>query len=931
MSIGPVPVFITFSMTGEGKGSLRFATKTSGSSIAKLFENAVYDVDGSGASINLSFEIALAAGVGISGFASVYVRGSGQLTMACMFYDISEVKNKPWPRLLLGAGVNVSLGVQLLLFKWSGTMWDKDFPRIYDSHTSKTSKAVAQDLDESFRIKNLNSSFSFDSNNLPSIKELCGEAQIVTNDELIGCSELVATKANIVLLNSEKINDELYAVKKSSNDNFTIKMPELELYQNAKFQNYKLVKSPLKVQNNSSLLQVEGIAKGYRGGIKPKSDVEIAKSVFSDGRQKVITFGNRTYLFRIASVNYAGKAKSRLIYQLLNDDETWGNPVVVDFATTGISETRDELYDYDFDITEIGEFAHYLYVFIISGKRSSGDKTAFATVASDTFATLVRLYDSNSDKAPLDVQTAVSWKALGETSSTKRVYSLMCPRLVSYTDNKSTMSETNSCVVGTYLVHYADSNKPEDLLTDSARSGVVAFYCDHNRDESPTITLAKATLSRGATCIVPGQITLDDNPAAYEKSKLKHFSFGYMHKGGGGFKGVSIDSTKEKIEIAISNRNAFDDLVTRIYHINDDDKFLTIRKASASSETVEGTLQLATFDSKSMGDVKFESIGPKSPCPVDVCVSDNGNWLFYSENTKGKTGQVFKDNGENISDIKNEIYRVVAIPYVGGKYMESFTLCELDHPIDSIASMTSNNLVATLIASQVTNLDKSQANFYDIRIPFVACLTPVSCSTVDGFAYCGEKCEFSVAVRNDGNTLIDEATFSLYLDDPTNGDKFVDSCTVDLSKVKTSTPGSTLTYSPSFKIPANWSGTKNVYVMLSNLSVVNPVAKEVSSHSILSATNNKVLTYHIDADDCPLATIAVDSIDNINDSDLSSANMSSATVSQDITGLVKTGDDFGGLGTLALASSAFAGAMMAYSTRRVKLQEDGDEDVDNNE
>lgn len=930
MTIGPVPVFITFSMSGEAKGGLKFGTKSSGNSVAKLIDSAVYDTEGSGGSINICFGIALAAGVGISGVASVYVRGSGQLTLGCIFYDTSTIKNKPWPRLLIGAGVDVSLGVQLLLFKWSGSMWNKDFPRIYDTNNIKGNESTTFDIDETFKLQNTKSR-EFNPDDLPTIKEIADEAIIVTNQELLGCKELTSTTKNILNFSNSNLNADDFKVEDLGNDNYSIKMPEMSLYSNAKLQNYTYCGQNVVQTTNNSLSQVAGIAKGYYGGIKPSFDNLISKDVFSDARQKVVTFNNKTFLFRIASVDYAGNARSRLVYQQLKDDNTWGKPAVIDFETAGVDINRSELYDYDFDVIHVGEWNHYLYAFIISGKRDNGDSTTFASAASNHVASLIRIYDSNaSSDSPLSVQTAVSWKALGETTSTKRVYSLMCPRIVSYTDTISTMQETNSCIMGTYLVHYADSANPEELLTDNARSGVVAFYCDHKRDTTPTIKLTKASLTRGASNMVPGKLVLDDNPEAYIKSTSKHMPFAYMNKYGSTIMTINVDTSGSEPVLNIPRAYAQDELISKIYHINSDDQFLCIRKKDESSQTVEGTLQIAKFDGKSPSSITFENAGTDECTPVDIVTSESGNWLFYAENTKGKTGQAFTDDGDNTIDIEDEIYRVVAIPKVNNKYIDRFTLCELDHPIDSIASITSTDKAATLIASQVIDLNSSKSNFYDIRIPFVACLTPLSVSTIDPFTYSGTKCDFNVCIRNDGNTIIDSAAFTLYLDDPQNGDKKIDTCYVNLSSEKTCTPGSKNTYKATFSIPQDWSGEKNVYVMLSDYTILNPSTRTLLKDSLTDISNNdRVVDYHIKADDCPLTSLTIDNVDECNDSNLNNGDFSKSNLGDDLANLVKTGDEVAKFGALGVLATALAGGMMAYSAKRMQCEDEGECDSSN--
>lgn len=90
----------------------------------------------------------------------------------------------------------------------------------------------------------------------------------------------------------------------------------------------------------------------------------------------------------------------------------------------------------------------------------------------------------------------------------------------------------------------------------------------------------------------------------------------------------------------------------------------------------------------------------------------------------------------------------MAMALVDGLFTAPFTLAALNHPVDSIASITSNGATATIIASQIVDLESGSANIYDIRVPLATVGTIASVSPQGGFAFAGEKTVFDTGDHN---------------------------------------------------------------------------------------------------------------------------------------------------------------------------------------
>ena len=230
-------------------------------------------------------------------------------------------------------------------------------------------------------------------------------------------------------------------------------------------------------------------------------------------------------------------------------------------------------------------------------------------------------------------------------------------------------------------------------------------------------------------------------------------------------------------------------------------------------------------------------------------MSKDGRYLYYLVNKEGKTGQEFSDMGDAGEATSDSSYRVMALARVGGLFTKPFTLCELDHPVDFVVSLTTSGTTATLLASTVTDAENSRADIYDIRVPLVVCATPLSLAPEGPFAFAGERSAFNVRIRNDGNTIVRSVTLRLY--DAQTG-QVADTTTLELGEdvlvaaagdadaaavpydldglddelaasplAQTGgqgllAPGMTMTYRAEFEIPAGWSGEKTLRVGIDN-------------------------------------------------------------------------------------------------------------------
>ena len=853
MIIVTVPIFISFDACAEIDAGMRFAMQTYGKSLNELFDNMTYDADDSTVAITTTIEIGLSLGVGVAGVLSVYVRGSGYITMNVAFYQGNPDAKSP--RLTVGVGLEAKVGVQLLLFKWSGPIWSEDWPSVYDSANPAKS------------------AMSLGAKSLPNMKDIADEMEIITNDELLGVAEFEASASAVSVMSTMSTNHTADPVD-LGNGCMQWEMPSIgnaargiSMFANQEDADY-LGKSSTGKDPQSNI-GVAGLGRGILGGVRPTADTVVFKNVFADDKVKVIRFNNADVMLRIASVNYNGEARTRLTYSIIRDDGAWSDPAVIDFDPSSAGVTRAELYDYDFDATCVGAWSNYLYVMIISGTRTQGDKTSFASATSKTYISLVRIYNSNTDKDPLKASSALTWQVSNLSSSSRTKATFSMPRITGYSDDLSFDRETNSCLIGTCLVR--TSSKEADLAAGKGRAYLLSFFAEHRRDEAPVVVTNKTRVAPDQVSnIVMGPIAFADEPQSCIRANERYVNVGVTAANGNdiysGVWAIKVDYDDQKQAFTLTHEQrvhpADNFEVMRLYPSGKDGEFYAIKaQGDAPSQSGEfqrdGRLYLASFDAQREGGFSFEPVGPSDFAPSELAVSRDGAYLFYAVNKEGASGQKPKSDGTLGDTVSSNEYRIMGMARVGGLFTKPFVLCELDHPVDHVVAMTSANAAATLIATHITNAKMSRADIHDIRIPLVVCATPLSIATVGPFAFAGEDTEFNVAVRNDGNTIITGATFDLC----DGSGNVVDSVAMsfdaaalanveedssekpvydvdELSAQRAASPlasagkgeilapGKTETYRVTFKIPASWKHERSVRIKIDNstVSVLEPTA-----------------------------------------------------------------------------------------------------------
>lgn len=788
MVIVVVPVYITFELGAQVTAGLKFAMRSHGKSLAKVMENAIYDSSSSGAGVTITISVGLTLGVGVADVLCAYIRGEGYITLSIFYQESSE---NGQARVRLGVGLEASLGVQILLFSWSGKLWSGDWPGLYDSHDD------AQDAVAAMAAGGM----PLDSNGIPrlSAANLAESMRIVTNKELRASAEFEANDQAVALFTNEE--PAFIEPVDLGDDNLLWDVPPqggvdeagVALFADEEPEEHFIylgmsnTGATLPSKDNPALgsVDVSDVSSDVFGGVKPSVDKCIFTNVFSDPRTKTIY----SSMFRIATVMYGDEARTRVVYTDLSDS-SWSNPHVIEFdpvfSEGAEAVSRADMYDYDFAITALnGVFGDYLYLMVISGTRPQGDGTTFAEANAKTVVSIVRLYNSYNEYNPWQCDRAAAWAPSIRGS---KIASFSSPCIATYADGLHFDRETNSCVIGACLVRAASKSNPSALLEKGA-GYVLTFHIDHRGKNEFKVVTKHGGFDRllipGSTKLVMGPVTFD-RPLQYgDYDRVdRHVHIGAVGSNGAAVYRIQVtfDNTVSGSAPTISTKlvAGMDDdsiAVQRLYPTGNDLEFYAVRtdkslfeKSAEDGADVgyrrDGRLYLMRIEGSA---ATYTPITPTGTCiPSELLVSRDGRYLFYMVNKEGKSSRGFVGGGEvgpektAEQEAADNSYRVMALARVGNLFTKPFTLAVLDHPLDYITSMVSWGSTATLIGAEIKDPASSKADIHDIRIPLAVVATPLSAATEGPFAFAGEDTVFDVEVRNDGNTILKGATFCLH-------------------------------------------------------------------------------------------------------------------------------------------------------------------------
>lgn len=741
-TLGPVPFFLNVNPWVLAKLALAVGAHTHGSGAA-FFKNISLDYSNTSGSFTIQIGLAVTFGAGVAGVASSAVRGAASLTL---FIGYEKADGHQLPRLRVGADVDVDVILQFIMFKWTTKAWSGSWPTLADSWNMSVNNGDQYVLQRSELALGGDTPYTLDAcfgaiGNAESggVPQFIASATIVTNAELLACAEVAATPVNVapVVRDWEQAVTRIELDADAESDD----TGQVEHFVHALMEN---VENAALMYEYTYIRQVTnavadpnansaGVSEDERGGIKPSSDNVLFTGVLSEAHMMFAEIAGVECLFRIASVRYGEDGRSRLVVHTKTNG-TWSAPTPVDFPL-GFGEgdvERGGTFDYDFDVVEYTDGAGHTdaYVLLVSGERPAGDNTLFDTASTAGILSVVRLRISNSE---VRVISHTSWRSISRGRLQEDGYHcLQCPRI---TVGKTLVDGRLS---GAYL--HRRGATAEKALGSEAEVALECFtlWSDVSGDSLTfrqvlRFPQAPSSIELGAPENVNGKMVV---PVAYETAEgCGCASYAVIGQSIAGWGVMPPDATVPRVVPWPQHTGFLATVDERLQHVT------WTRGASAFATTPMGAAGCG---------------------PASFSMSNNGRCVLYVENTDGKVGQTYDEEGKPVA-VMGKHFRIFASTLIDELFTEPFVLCELEHPIDQITTFLTSGGMLSALATHIVSAEQSKAELHGIEVPLVACATPLGAIANLGAVVPGAASEsFTVTVRNDGNTLLTAGTVDLY-------------------------------------------------------------------------------------------------------------------------------------------------------------------------
>ena len=741
-TLGPVPFFLNVNPWVLAKLALAVGAHTHGSGAA-FFKNISLDYSNTSGSFTIQIGLAVTFGAGVAGVASSAVRGAASLTL---FIGYEKADGHQLPRLRVGADVDVDVILQFVMFKWTTKAWSGSWPTLLDSWNMSVNNGDQYALQRSELALDGDTPYTLDAcfgatgnAEAGGVPQFIASATIVTNAELLACAEVAATPVNVVPIVRDweqavtriELDADAESADTGQAEHFVHAL--MEDGENAapmyKYTYIGQATNAIADPNANSA----GVSEDERGGIRPSSDNVLFTGVLSEAHMKLAMIAGVECLFRIASVRYGEDGRSRLVVHT-KANGAWSAPTPVDFPL-GFGEgdvERGGTFDYDFDVVEYtdGRENQDAYVLLVSGERPEGDATRFDTASTAGILSVVRLRISNSE---VRVISHTSWRSISRGRLQEDGYHcLQCPRI---TVGKTLVDGRLS---GAYL-HRRGATAEKALGTEAE----VALECftlwsDLSGDSLTfrqvlRFPQAPSSIELGTPENVNGKMVV---PVAYETADgCGCAPYAVIGQSIAGWGVMSPDASVPHV-------------VPWPQHTG----FLA---------TVDEQLQHVTW-ARGASTFATTPVGAAGCGPASFSMSNNGRCVLYVENTDGKVGQTYDEEGEPVA-VMGKHFRIFASTVIDDLFTEPFVLCELEHPIDQITTFLASGGMLSALATHIVSAEQSKAELHGIEVPLVACATPTGAVATSGAVVPGAAGEsFMVTVRNDGNTLLTAGTIDLY-------------------------------------------------------------------------------------------------------------------------------------------------------------------------
>lgn len=691
---------------------------------------------GSGFTFTPKLEIAVGAGAGMSGAASIGVRGSGFLSFP--INALFSPRGKPNPHMNLDGGVDVAICAQFIVYKGSIPLYAGRWNNIWTNWPDdKKSLEAGEDFASSHEVFFVNtpsgygySMTSDEAHLLQSGNGVDASFVPVTDSELAGTAELRAVAQN----------DGGYSYKEARAESAT----------------------------TGQAYAITPLALGAEG-LKP-TETLVYKHVFSDPRQKVFSVDGVIWIARIVPVTYDVGTRTRLTVAKM-ENGIMGKPQVVEFDFADYKDAdgnpapcaRIDAFDCDFDVVGCDEGCSAsrwkdggaFRMLLTMVTRPDGDNSPLTSVASHSIAAFLSVGD--------DLSIKTKHLFFDDYNRTDRAAILLYPRIVGrpeYSDTTAAFALHRVAEQGKTVFDPGYREYPSDCQFHSSgnilftKSGFADVPDDCFSDATGSLAAATDILTDAKQDVVISII--------FSASSLMYLLCYNM--------AVSDDEKQAPIVKVLRIVHTFvgthphtatvvSTNAGRAYSLNRWRDFMS--DGSDAVMLADGRSLTALWYSNSQ--VHTQTVQLDESIRLDnFKLSRDGKLLYFATVLDGKQEDTIDQDGNRTPGEEAHEYRIRASRIVTDasgayKFMEPFTIAQLDHPADALVDLPLPDSYGFL-SNSITSLADSASDLYLYAVPKLAHLSLIGFTPIGKTVCAGNEETFLVTVRNDGNTAIDSFT-----------------------------------------------------------------------------------------------------------------------------------------------------------------------------
>ena len=175
--------------------------------------------------------------------------------------------------------------------------------------------------------------------------------------------------------------------------------------------------------------------------------------------------------------------------------------------------------------------------------------------------------------------------------------------------------------------------------------------------------------------------------------------------------------------------------------------FLTCYEDKLVQAEVRDDTSTPWFFDVGLGQFEVDSFG----------IDGSGTYVYFPQGRAG-VGEIAYDDDGNPTTTDVYEFNIVSAKLHNGVFSDPFILAHVNHSMESIAYIYANDKSMAFLSASITDFSTSTADLYLTRVPSVVCPTLLGAEPVIPLVAAGDDAELMLTIRNDGNIYLSGVT-----------------------------------------------------------------------------------------------------------------------------------------------------------------------------